>query len=102
METGDVMYILPHFRFTSYAIGIFTGIVLRKIRDIKVSSTQLYSLWTLSFSILIISLRLAAELTSKDYDYNPVHAAFMTLLPIPFCSFFALVIFSAEKKISSK
>lgn len=102
METGDLMYILPHYRFTSYALGIYVGFLLNKSRDWKISTTQLYSLLTIAFSALVVSLRLAAELTDENYEYNPTHAALMTFLPIPFCVFFALVIFCAEMKVSSK
>lgn len=102
METGDLMYILPQYRFTSYALGMYVGFLLNKSRDVKISSTQLYSLLTIAFSALIASLRLAAELTDENYEYNPIHAALMTFLPIPFCVFFALIIFSAEMNVSSK
>lgn len=95
------MYILPHYRFTSYAIGIFTGFALTKVRDIKISSTYFYFAWTLTFTVLVICFRLAAELTDSDYKYSAVHAAAATLLPIPWCFFFVLVIFTAEVKISS-
>jgi hypothetical protein len=96
------MYILPPFRFTSYAIGIFSGFVLTRIREIKISSTQLYSLLTVSFSVLCVSIRLSAELTDENYKYDQLHAAAMTFLPIPFCFFFALIIFCAEINYTSK
>lgn len=68
----------------------------------NISSTQLYSFWMLAFSALIIGLRLAAELTGENYEYNPLHAGLMTLLPIPFCAFFVLTIFAAEMNVSSE
>lgn len=102
METGDLMYILPQYRFTSYAFGVYVGVLLSKSRGVKFSSTQLYSLLTVAFSVLIVSLRLAAELTDENYKYNSLHAALMTFLPIPFCIFFALIILSAELGVTSE
>lgn len=102
METGDLMYILPQYRFTSYAFGVYVGVLLSKPRHVKFSSTQLYSLMTVAFSVLIVSLRLAAELTDENYNYNSLHAALMTFLPIPFCIFFALIILSAELGVTSE
>lgn len=102
MDTADFMYILPPFRFTSYAIGIFTGFAFRKARHIKVSSTQLYFAWILTLTTLFLGFRLTAELTDKSYQYNRVHAAAITFLSVPFCSFFALLIFTAEMNFSSE
>lgn len=102
MDTGDFLYILPPYRFTSYAIGIFAGHYLRKIRDINITSTQLYFVWGLLLAVLSASFRLSAVLTEENYVYDPMHAVWMSFLPIPFCAFFALLIFSAELKFSSK
>lgn len=102
METADFMYILPPYRFTSYAIGIATAYFLRRLRNIKISSTQLYFIWTLTFSVLFVSLRMTAELSEENYKYNPIHAAVITFLPIPFCAFFTLIILTAEMNFSSK
>lgn len=102
MDTGDFLYILPPYRFTSYAIGILAGYYLRKIRDINITSKQLYFVWGLLLTVLSASFRLSAALTEENYEYDPMHAAWMSFLPIPFCAFFALLIFSAELKFSSK
>lgn len=102
IETADFMYILPPYRFTSYAIGILTGFTLRKVQDIKITSTQLCSAWMLIFAFLVVSFRLAAELTDENYKYNAIHAAVTTLLPIPWCVFFVLAIFTSEMKYSSE
>lgn len=102
METADFMYILPPYRFTSYAIGIATAYFLRRIRHIKISPAQLYFVWTLTFFVLFLSLRLTAELSEENYQYNSIHAALITFLPIPFCAFFALIILTAEMNFSSK
>lgn len=101
METADFMYILPPYRFTSYAIGIASGYFLRKARDVKISSTQIYFIWTVIGSALFLSLRMTVEMSEENYTYDPLHAALITFLPIPFCAFFALVIFTAELKFSS-
>lgn len=102
IDTGDFMYILPPYRFTSYAIGLSAGYFLRRLRDVKVSSTQLCFLWTMTLSVFSMGIRLAAELCEENYEYNRVHAAVMTLLPIPFCAIFVLLIFTAELNYSSK
>lgn len=95
------MYILPPYRFTSYAIGIASGYFLIKLRDVKISSTRLYFFWTLIGSALFLSLRLTAEMSEESYVYDPLHASLITFLPIPFCAFFALLVFTAEMKFSS-
>lgn len=95
------MYILPPYRFTSYAIGIASGYFLGKARSVKISSTQLYFVWTFVATALFLSLRLTAEMSAENYSYNPLHAALITFLPIPFCAFFALIVFTAEMKFSS-
>ena len=95
------MYILPPYRFTSYAIGIASGYFLSKSRNVKISSMRLYFFWTLIASALFLSLRLTAEMSEENYKYDPFHAALITFLPIPFCAFFALIVFTAEMKFSS-
>lgn len=34
------MYFLPHFRFTSFAVGIIFGVILRKFEDFKLTKLQ--------------------------------------------------------------
>lgn len=102
METADYMYIIPPYRFTSYAIGIATGYFLRKARSLKISSTQFYLAWSITFTVLFFGFRFSADLCAENYEYNRSDAAFMTFLPIPFCAFFALVIITAEMKFSSE
>lgn len=102
IETGDFMYILPHYRFTSYAIGILAGYYLRKVHQDKLSTKRLYVAWTFLLSILAVTFRLSAEMCAEHYVYNRLHAAMMTFLPIPFCAMFVLIIFTAEKNASSQ
>jgi F0F1-type ATP synthase assembly protein I len=96
------MYILPPYRFTSYAIGISTGFFFRQLQDIKISSKHLYFAWTAIFTILAVVFRLVSVLANEDYEYSAIHAAAITFLPIPFCVFFVLAIYTAEMKFSSK
>lgn len=90
------MYILPPYRFTSYAIGILAGFYLRNINHLMLKPKNLYFAWTLLLTILTVCFRLSAELCGENYVYNRFHAAAMTFLPIPFCAMFALIIFTAE------
>lgn len=96
------MYILPMYRFTSYAIGIYSGLVLRKMREIKKNSTQLYFIWMLAFSALLISLRFAAELT--DEEIQPFASSFDDVFADPVLYIFLRDHFNRwhEEKSNSK
>lgn len=102
METADFMYIIPPYRFTSYAIGIGAGYFLRKAKNLKISSIQLYLAWSITFTTLFVGFHFATELSAENYEYSRTHATFLTLMPIPFCAFFALIVFTAEMKFSSE
>lgn len=45
---------------------------------------------------------MTAELSEENYEYDPIHAALVTFLPIPFCAFFALIVLTAEMNYSSE
>lgn len=96
------MYIVPPYRFPSYAIGILAGYYLRRVHHLAITSRHLYLAWTVILAILSICFRLSTELCEENYVYDRFHAAVMTFLPIPFCAMFVLIIFTAEINSSSK
>jgi dolichyl-phosphate-mannose--protein O-mannosyl transferase len=88
-----LQHIIPPFRFTIYAIGLYLGFVLRKCKNTKVTSRQLQLGWFAA----ILSLSITIGICISSQDYSPLTAAcFGALAPIFWGFFFAWVIFAAQ------
>jgi len=97
METGSFMYTLPHCRFTAYAIGMFLGHFFRKHKNFKLTTVQYYFGWSLTFSFVFLTIRLASEMGLADYKYNSHHAAlYSVFVPLSVCLFFAWIVWTSE------
>lgn len=97
------MYIIPPYRFTVYAIGIMLGYCLRKYKYIKLSDFQLNLGWILSSVAIIMTLLLSSAMSTVGYKYDPTHAAiYAAFAPIPWCLFFAWIIFTSQTGYKSK
>lgn len=91
------MYILPPFRFTVYAIGIVLGYVLRMHKNTKLSKSQLNLGWFVTTTGVLGTLFITSLMSVYNYKFDILHAAlFSSVAPIPWCFFFAWVIYTAQ------
>lgn len=97
------MYILPPYRFTVYFIGIALGYVLRVYKDIKLSRSQLNIGWFLATLGLFGTLGLSSLMSVYNYKFDALDGAYYaSVAPIPWCLFFAWVIYTAHLGYKSK
>lgn len=97
------MYILPPYRFTVYGIGIYLGYMLRKYKDFRFTMPQLNFGWLVASLGIISTLYFSSYQGGFTYKFNPTHAAlFSAIAPIPWCLFFAWVIFTSQLKYRSE
>ena len=97
------MYIIPPHRFTVYAIGIMLGYCMRKYKDIKLSNLQLNLGWILSSLAIIVTLLMSSVMSKVGYEFNATYAAiYAAFAPIPWCLFFAWIIFTSQAGYKSK
>lgn len=97
------MYILPPYRFTVYAIGLLLGYFLRQYKDLKLTNLQLKAGWFINITLLLLVIVGTASMSVSDYKYNPTHAAiYAAIAPIPWCLFFAWIIFTSQLGYKSK
>lgn len=98
-ELFDLVYIIPPFRFSVYAVGMFLGLSLRKFKDTKLSKWALHFGWGLATLCMIAVIWISIS----SQAYTPLTAAcFSALAPIAICVFFAWMIFSAQLGHKSK
>lgn len=97
------MYILPPYRFTVYSIGIVLGYLLRKHKGTRLTKNQLNLGWLL-VSVLFLATFFACSMMSVyNYKFDVVDAAlFSSVAPIPWCLFFAWVIYTSQLGYKSK
>ncbi|KAG5684659.1 hypothetical protein PVAND_013877 [Polypedilum vanderplanki] len=96
-EIASYMYILPFYRFTVYAIGIFLGYLLRKHQNIKLTDFQLTCGWVISTALFIGTIVTTAIMSRYDYTFNAIDGAnFAALAPIPWCLFFGWIIYTSH------
>jgi hypothetical protein len=97
------MYILPIYRFTVYAMGIILGYLLRKHVNIKLSNSQLILGWIVTTTLFILTLAASSMMSVYDYSFSSVDAGlFSSIAPIPFCLFFAWMIYTAHLGYKSR
>lgn len=96
-ETADRMYIIPHHRFTVYAMGIGLGYTLRMFKNMKLTQSQLKIGWYLSVASLLLAFFGPAPMGDIDYKYDATQASnYAAFAPIGWCIFFGWIIFSSE------
>ncbi|XP_020278398.1 nose resistant to fluoxetine protein 6-like [Pseudomyrmex gracilis] len=93
-DTADYSYTLPSHRLTVYIMGVFVGYLLQNIpKNYKMSKTTLYTGWTVSTLMFLISFVEPSKMGCINYVYDPLHAAmYNAFSPILWCSFFIWVI----------
>lgn len=97
------MYIIPPYRFTVYAIGLMLGYCLRRYKDIKLSNLQLNLGWILTSFAIVVTLVMSSVMSTIGYKFNPLHSAiYAAFAPIPWCLFFAWIIFTSQTGYKSK
>lgn len=119
------MYIMPHHRFTVYAMGLLLGYALRMTKDhgLKLTSRQLKFGWYFSVGCLLAAFFSPASMGHIDYKYNILrifkippfnnlninlrynrtHAAYYAAFgPIAWCLFFGWIILLAQSGYSSE
>lgn len=102
-ETADRMYIMPHHRFTVYAMGIGLGYALRMFRSVKLSASQLKIGWYLSVTSLLLAFFGPAPMGDIDYKYDAMEASnYAAFAPILWCIFFGWIILVAELGYTSE
>ena len=102
VDTGDLMYSIPPYRYTVYAIGIVLGYYLRKLKDFQLNKLQLALGWSICIgSHLAVNIS-GAAMTGMDYKYNATHAAlFAAFAPILWCLNSAWIIFASHLGFTS-
>lgn len=91
------MYILPIYRFTVYAMGLGLGYLIRKHKDIKLTRNQLTLGWTVISVLFALNVVLISLMSAYDYTFSKFDAAlFSSVAPIPFCLFFAWMLYTAH------
>lgn len=97
------MYILPFYRFTVYAMGIILGYLLRKHVNIKLSNAQLIIGWIVTTTLFILTLVVSSLMSAYDYTFSSFDAGlFGSIAPIPFCLFFAWILYTSHLGYKSK
>jgi uncharacterized membrane protein len=92
-DAANHLYILPVYRFTVYAIGIYLGYLLRKHKNKKLSDSQVLVGWSVAGSLLIVT----CAISIANQKYSPLMAAcFNAIAPIVWCLYFAWFIFVAQ------
>lgn len=91
------MYILPPYRFTVYAIGIYLGYLLRTHKGVRLTATQLNIGWLLATVGILGTLFFSAMMSVYNYKFDILHAAlYSSVAPIPWCLFFAWTIYTSQ------
>lgn len=92
-----MIHIIPTYRFTVYAMGIYLGYLLREHKDIKLSNLQLTVGWIVSSALFIATFVGSAFMNSYNYVSSPLDGALFTSLGhITFCLFFGWVLYTAH------
>jgi hypothetical protein len=96
-ETADRMYIMPHHRFTVYAMGLGLGYALRTFKSMKLTQRQLNIGWCLSVTSLLLAFFGPAPMGDINYKYDAVQSAnYAAFAPITWCLFFGWIILISE------
>jgi hypothetical protein len=91
------MYIIPFYRFTVYGMGIALGYLLRRHSSVRLTDFQLTCGWVISTSLFVTTIVLSSIMSRYDYTFNAIDAAnFSALAPIPWCLFFAWIIYTSH------
>lgn len=102
-EIASHMYILPPYRFTVYAIGIGLGYIMRTYKDFRFTMPQLNFGWLVMSLGILGTMFLSSYQSIYNYKFNITHAAlFSAVAPIPWCLFFAWVIFTSQLRYRSE
>lgn len=85
-EVADKMYIIPHFRFTVYALGMLVGYILRKSKqdNVKLTKGQERFGWIFSYTAFIATFIISVKMNFPDYKYDATEAALYAALVPPF------------------
>ena len=76
---------------------------MRQYKDIKLSNSQLNLGWVLSTLSIGITLVLTSMMSKVGYEFNSTYAAiYAAFAPIPWCLFFAWIIFTSQTGYKSK
>lgn len=98
-ESADLMYLIPPYRFSIYAMGILLGFCLRKFSDRKMTKLQVSLGWAFASICLIATCLICLA----SQTYSPLKSVlFTSLAPITFCAIFAWIIFAAHLGHKSK
>lgn len=98
-ETADVMYLLPHYRFSVYALGLLLGYSLQKHKNMKLNDWQLRLGWFAAFICLLTT----AWICILNQNHNSFRdALFVSIAPITLNMFFSWTIFTAHLGYKSK
>lgn len=102
-EVADRMYIIPPFRFTVYAMGMYVGWVLRRFKEHIPSINEARVGWMLGFLSFLITSIASVRMNYPDYHYNKFEAGvYAALAPATWCVFSAWIIYISEKGCNSE
>lgn len=102
-EVADRMYIIPPFRFTVYAMGMYVGWVLRRYREHIPSVSQARIGWMLGLLSFIITSIASIRMNYPDYRYNKFEAGvYAAFAPATWCVLSAWIIYISEKGCNSE
>lgn len=98
-DVASMMYIIPPYRFTVYAMGIILGYYLRKYKDVKLTRKQVLTGWFITCLNFIATIMMCAF----SVTYDPISASFFAAIaPITWCLIFCWIIFAAQAGRKSK
>lgn len=98
-ETANIMYLLPHHRFSVYAMGLLLGYSLQKHKNMKLNDWQLKLGWFSAFLCLLTT----AWICILNQNHNSFRdALFVTIASITLNIFFSWTIFTAHLGYKSK
>lgn len=99
MTSVNSMYLLPHYRFSDYAVGILLGLILRNSKNFRLSKLQTVVGEILSAACLLVTVFL---LTSNDKFDRLYQALYASIASATFCFFFSWFIVAPQFGYKSK
>jgi hypothetical protein len=78
-------------------MGIALGYLLRNHKDIKLTSNQLTLGWIVTSVLFVLTAVISSFMSAYDYTFSAFDGAlFSSIAPIPFCLFFAWMLYTAH------
>lgn len=76
IQSADILYFIPPYRFTTFGMGIFIGLILRTQKNVKWSSFQM----ALGHISALVCLFITGVLMTINLEYDRVYQGLFTAL----------------------